>query len=150
MYIHHCLAMPPKPETGSVSEDEEQGSTHPFGCTGKPPDGKQCPAWILTWLPKRVPRGFMERLFMCGFCAATEVARFKAVPPQPIDECSKMIPLFHADTNEMYGRRDNIRIFSLEEATDEDLYQNVVEVAQQLGLEISKNDISVCHRVPSR
>ena len=26
----------------------------------------QCPGWVPTWLPKRLPRSFMERPFLCG------------------------------------------------------------------------------------
>ena len=58
--------------------------------------------------------------------------------------------MFHADTNEQNRRRDNIRIFGLEEAADEHPYQKVLEVAQQVGLEISKTDVGLSHRVPSR
>ena len=33
---------------------------------------------------------------------------------------------------------------------DKDVYQKVVEVAMKVGHQISKTDISICHRVPSR
>ena len=85
----------------------------------------------------------MERLFLCEFCATTEDERLRVVPQEPINERFKLFSLFHADTNEQYGRRDNIGIFGLEEAAAENPYQKGVEVAQQVGLDISKA-ISVC------
>ena len=107
------------------------------------------PAWVPTRLPKRVPRGFMERPFLCGFCAAEEVAKLKT-NPAPNDEASKLFSLLQSDANEQYGRRDNISIFGLDESPDEDPYQVVLDVANKVGVKIQKNDISVCHRVPSR
>ena len=43
-----------------------------------------------------------------------------------------------ADLKEQYGRRDNIRILGLEENNDEDVYERVVEVANDIGVTISK------------
>ena len=142
--------MPSKPK-GSVSEEtgEEAGLTHLFGCTGRSPDGSPCPAWVPTWLPKLVPRGFMERPFLCGFCAAEEVAKLKT-NSTPNDEASKLFSLLQSDANEQYGRRHNILIFGLEESPDEGPYQAVLDVANMVGVEIQKSYISVCHRVPSR
>lgn len=141
--------MPPKPK-GSVSEETgETGLTHLFGCTGSSPDGSPCPAWVPTWLPKRVPRGFMERPFLCGFCAAAEVAALKSAPAVN-DESNKLFSLLQTDANEQYGRRDNIRVFGLEESPDEDPYEVMIGVAEKVGVELHKSDISVCHRVPSR
>ena len=135
--------MPSKP-TGSVSDEtgEEAGLTHLFGCTGRSPDGSPCPAWVPTLLPKRVPRGFMERPFLCGFCAAEEVAKLKT-NPAPNDEASKLFSLLQRDANEQYGRRDNIRIFGLDESPDED--QAVLDVANKVA-EIQKKSHQ---RVPS-
>ena len=49
-----------------------------------------------------------------------------------------------------YGRRDNVRIFGVEEAPNEDVYQAVIDVAEKAGCQVSRPDISICHRVPSR
>ena len=57
--------------------------------------------------------------------------------------------LFWADSIEQYGRRDNIRFFGVEENTDGDEYDRLVEVTNDIGVTISKQDISVCHRLPS-
>ena len=142
--------MPSKPK-GSVSEEtgEEARLAHLFGCTGRSPNGSPCPAWVPTWLPKRVPRGFMERPFLCGFCAAEEVAKLKT-NPAPNDQASKLFSLLQSDAEEQYGRRDNIRIFGLDESPDEDPYKVVLDVANKVGVKIQENDISVCLRVPSR
>ena len=58
--------------------------------------------------------------------------------------------MFLSDANEQYGRRENVRIFGVEEQTGEDVYQQVVDVVKGTGVETCKNDISVCHRLPAR
>lgn len=57
--------------------------------------------------------------------------------------------LEEVDRLEQYGRRDNIRIFGLEETRGEDTTNKVVELAADMGLAISANDISVSHRLPT-
>ena len=103
--------------------------------------------------PKKIPKGFMNRPFLCGFCAASEVLELREKQSQDSEQSpitSKLSSLFNADSNEQYGRRDNIRIFGVKEEADEDVYQKVVDVARKVGHQISKTDISICHRVPSR
>ena len=96
---------------------------------------------------------FMDRPFLCGFCAAAEVADLQSKlakiteKPQISGELSS---LFNADSNQQYGRRDNVRIFGVEEAPNEDVYQAVIDVAEKAGCQVSRADISICHRVPSR
>ena len=58
--------------------------------------------------------------------------------------------MFLSDANEQYGRREDIRIFGVEEQTGEDVYQQVLDVVKGTGVEICKSDISVCHRLPAR
>ena len=58
--------------------------------------------------------------------------------------------LSSSDANEQYGRRENVRIFGVEEQTGEDMYQQVVDVVKGTGVEICKSAISVCHRLPAR
>ena len=36
------------------------------------------------------------------------------------------------------------------EAPNEDVYQAVIDVAEKAGCQVSRADISICHRVPSR
>ena len=38
----------------------------------------------------------------------------------------------------------------MEEAPNEDVYQAVIDVAEKAGCQVSRADISICHRVPSR
>ena len=57
---------------------------------------------------------------------------------------------FCADSSEQYCRPDNISIFAVEEINDEDLSERMVKVANDIGVTVSKQDISVCHRPPSR
>ena len=57
---------------------------------------------------------------------------------------------FCADSNEQCDRRDNILIFGVEDEIDEDVYERVVEVANDIGVTVSKQDITVCHHLPSR
>ena len=131
------------PTTRTGSQSDEEGSTHLIECTGKGPDkGKGCQSWVPTWLPKKILKGFMDRPFLCGFCAAAEVA----------DLQSKLAKITEKPqiSGEQYGRRDNVRIFGVEEAPNEDVYQAVIDVAENAGCQVSRADISICHRVPSR
>ena len=50
--------------------------------------------------------------------------------------------LFCKDSDEQFGRRDIIRSFGVEEI-NEDVYERVIEVAKDIGVTISKQDISV-------
>ena len=52
------------------------------------------------------------------------------------------------DRLEQYGRRDNIRIYGLEETRNEDTTEKVVKLAADIGVTITANDISVSHRLP--
>ena len=92
------------PTTRTGSQSDEEGSTHLIECTGKGPDkGKGCQSWVPTWLPKKIHKGFMDRPFLCGFCAAAEVADLQsklakiAEKPQISGELSS---LFNADSNQ--------------------------------------------------
>ena len=58
--------------------------------------------------------------------------------------------LIEADGMEQNGRLDNIRVFGIIEQQDENPYAEVVDVTSKIGVTISKNDISVAHRLPSR
>ena len=74
--------MPAKTKTESTSDGDDDGMTHLFGCTGTAPDGNPCPAGVPTWLSKRISRGFMERHFLCGFCAAVKATQLRAILSQ--------------------------------------------------------------------
>ena len=63
---------------------------------------------------------------------------------------TRLSNLFLSDANEQNGRRENVRIFGVEEQTGEDVYQQVVDVVKGTGVENCKSDISVCHRLPAR
>ena len=45
---------------------------------------------------------------------------------------------------------ESVRIFGVEEQTGEDVYQQVVDVVKETGVEICKTDISVCHCLPAK
>ena len=142
------------PTTRTGSQSDEEGSTHLIECTGKGPDkGKGCQSWVPTWLPKKIHRGFMDRPFLCGFCAAAEVADLQSKLAKIAEKSQisgELSSLFNADSNQQYGRRDNVRIFGVEGAPNEDVYQAVIDVAEKAGCQVSRADISICHRVPSR
>ena len=94
----------------------------------------------------------MNSPFLCGFCATSEVSELREKQSQDSEQSpitGKLSSLFNADSIEQYGRRDNVRIFGVKEEADEDVYQKVVDVAMKVGHQISKTDISICHRVPS-
>ena len=141
--------MPTKAQRNSETDNESKidGSMHLIQCTGTGPDGKNCVAWKSIWLPKRRPINFMDRPFLCGFCAA---ARFEECKTSPPSKNADIMSLFCADSNEQHGRRANIRIFQVEEINDEDVYERVVKVAKDIGVTIPKQDIKVYRRQPSR
>ena len=85
----------------------------------------------------------MNRPLFCGFCAASEVS-------EQFPSTGKLSSLFNADSNEQYGRRYNVTILGVKEEADQNNYQNGVDVAMKVLHQISKIDISICHRVPSR
>ena len=125
---------------------DETGSYHMVECTGDGSDGSGCIVWSRIWLPERIPRNFMKRPFLCGFWANDTL---KNVVHNPVN--AKVDARFEADVIEQYGRRDNIRIVGLEDGGNtEDPYQEVVKVAQYCGVKLQKEDISICHRLPSR
>ena len=67
----------------------------------------------------------MNRPFLCGFCAASEVSELHEKQPQESEQSpitGKLSSLFNADSNEHYRRRDNIRIFVVKEEADDDVY----------------------------
>ena len=138
-----------KPRQESVSEKEkEKGAVHLIECNG-PGLVKGCVAWVSTWLPEKLPKGFMNRKFLCGFCAAAEIEKLKEETVEQVksvDEVkvklannveqtkSGLASLFSSDAVEQYGRRDNIRIFGVKEKADEDIYEEVINVAKSAGV----------------
>ena len=61
----------------------------------------------------------------------------------------EMSAVIEADSIEQYGRRENVRIFGVEEEQCEDVFAKVVSVAEKAGVSITPNDVSICHRLPS-
>ena len=61
--------MPPKQQT---STSDEEVYTHLLACNGGV-HGSGCVALVLTWLPKRAPRRFMELCYIGGFYVAPEL-----------------------------------------------------------------------------
>ena len=59
-----------------------------------------------------------------------------------------MSNLFNADSNQQYGRSEKVPIFGVQKEENEDLYQLVINVAKEAGSQVSRADISICHRVP--
>lgn len=42
-----------------------EGATHETECSTP-----ECSVWTPIWVPKKIPRGFLDQKFLCGFCAA--------------------------------------------------------------------------------
>ena len=133
--------MPPKKVTQtktSVSDEvftDEDGKNHLIECSGPGQDGNGCIAWVPDWLPTRLPKNFTERPFFCSYCAFTEVEKLRkeAHGDSQVKE-TRLSKLFSSDANEQYGRRENVRIFGVEEQTGEDVYQQVVDVVKGTGV----------------
>ena len=49
-----------------------------------------------------------------------------------------------------YSKRDDIKIIGIEPKSDEDVEQIVIDVARDAGVDITRNDISVAHRIHTR
>ena len=149
--------MPPKKVTQtktSVSDEvftDEVGKNHLIECSGPGQDGNGCVAWVSVWLPTQLPKNFTERPFLCGYCASTEVEKLRkeAHGDSKVQE-TRLSSLLLSDANDQYGRRENVRIFGVEEQTGEDVYEQVVDVVKRTSVEYCKSDISVCHRLPAR
>ena len=115
------------------------------------PNGNQCPVSVPTWLPKRVPQGFMERPFLCGFCSATETATLRLYLPSQststpsCSRCSILTPTCTMGEETTFAssawKRPHIKILMKSGRND---------ATGEEGLEIRKSHISVCNRVPNR
>ena len=57
-------------------------------------------------------------------------------------------PIIEYKSSEQYGRRENERIFGVEEEPDEDVSVKVVSEAEKAGVTITANDVITCHRLP--
>ena len=86
---------------------------------------------------------FFTRPFICGFCAVEEHKKIQC------SAAGDLSPVIEADCIEQYGRRENARIFGVEEEPGEDVFEKVVSVAEKAGVSITKNDVSICHRLSS-
>ena len=54
---------------------------------------------------------------------------------------------FEIDRLEQYSRRENIRVFGVAETADESTNDVIVQVAADMGVDITERDISVSHRI---
>ena len=77
----------------------------------------------------------------------SELSEKQSQDPEHSPITGEFSSLFNIDSNEQHGRRDTVKVFEAKEA-DEDVHQKVVNVAMKVGQQISKTDISICHRVP--
>ena len=78
----------------------------------------------------------MNRPFLCGFCAASEVSELcekQSDDPEESHITGELSSLMNADSNEQYARRNNVRLFGVTKEVDEDVYQKVVVVAMKVG-----------------
>ena len=56
----------------------------------------------------------------------------------------------HVEKLEQYSRRDQVKVYGVKHAANEDTDDLMVEIGKAVGSEFSKSDISVSHRVPAR
>ena len=54
------------------------------------------------------------------------------------------------DSVGQYSRRDNIKIIGIEPKSDEDVEKIVIDVARDAGVDITKDDISIAHRIHTK
>ena len=111
---------------------------HLIQCTLTGPDGKDCVAWTSTWLTKRTPKlhgSHLQKIFALHRGLKSAKHHHHQITP--------ILRVHFVQIQMKYGRRDNIRIFGVEEIIDEDVYERLVEVAKDIRLTVSKQDISV-------
>ena len=77
----------------------------------------------------------------------SELREKQSQDPEHFPLTGEFFSRFNVDSNEQHAGRVTVRRFGAKEA-DEDVYQNVVNVAMKVEHQISKTDISICHRVP--
>ena len=131
------------PSTSSTNQDKkEEGSNHLIECTGPGVEGNGCVIWTNVWVPTQIPKNFFARPFLCGFCA------FEGLSKASRGTMEDLAPFTEADSIEQYERRENLRIFGVQEEPGEDVYPKVVSVAEKAGVQITANDVSTCHRLP--
>ena len=127
--------------SASIPAKKDDGSNHLVECTGPEMDGNGCIIWTNVWVSTLIPKNF-ARPFLGGFCAVEEL--------QPkTSTVDDRWPIIEADSIEQYGRRENVRIFGVEE--DEDVFAKVVSVAEKAGVKIitiTATDVSTCHHLP--
>ena len=73
-------------------------------------------------------------------CSGTGKKRYSAV-----EDLSSVI---EADSIEQYLRRENMRIFDVDEGPGEDVFTKAVSVAEKVGVVIASNGVSTCHHLP--
>ena len=56
--------------------------------------------------------------------------------------------VFDVDRLAQYSRRENVRLHGVPETADENTDDGVIGIAHDMGVDISRNDISVSHRLP--
>ena len=68
----------------------------------------------------------MSRLLLCGVSATSDKPKLRgkqSEDPEQSPFTGELSSLFNADSNEQYGRRDNVRVFGVkEQAADEYVY----------------------------
>ena len=131
--------------TSQPAQDESGGSYHLVECSGLDTKGSQCQVWSRVWVPERVPADLFSQPFLCGFCCAAELVKAQQKVEKPWGQ-----GMFEADAIEQYGRRENIRIHGLEEVQGEDPYKTVTDLAESCGVPLKREEISVCHRLPTK
>ena len=72
------------------AEDDDDGSEHLIDCTSE-----KCVAAAKVWIPKRIPRGFLKRPFLCGYCCherlteiETEIRKKPESKPSSVTDAS--------------------------------------------------------------
>ena len=102
-----------------------------------------CFIWTNIWVPTLITKNFFSRPFLCGFYAVEELKTIQCSAPGDLS------PVIDAYSIEQFGGRENVRIFDVGEEPGEDVFAKVVSVAEKAGVSKTKNDVSICHRLPS-
>ena len=106
-------------------------------------DGSGCVIWTNIWVPTLIPKKFFSRPFLCGFCAVEELKKIQCTAAGDLSH------VIEADSIEQYGRREKVKIFDVEEEPGGDVFAKEVSVTEKAGVSITKNDVSICHSLPS-
>ena len=100
--------MPSKRKSKSTTAND--GSWHEVECNGPDRGYGGCVAWTSLWFPRKIPKNFLSRPFLCGFCAAEAIERLKLAGDDVANYSQRsFVQIWNGVIQELFVFRNNIR-----------------------------------------